>query len=343
MNFSHPHFAAPGCLWLAGTAPLAFAALCVYASHARTKQLRAIVGTESQGRLTRSHSPFRRALKNIFIMLVLAGIGLALARPQWGLQPQTTNLQGEDIMLILDCSKSMLTTDVRPNRLERARLAILDFIRSHPGGRIGLVAFAGQAFVQCPLTFDYDAFRECLMAVDEKTIPVQGTDIARALEEANKAMEKDARRKLMLLVTDGEDLERGGVEKARELAATGVTVYTVGVGTAEGRQIQITGDNGAPAFLHDDKGQAVTSRLDETTLRAIATVTGGTYEPLGALGQGLTRVRETIQFAADRSRNKNAQAAGIDRFHWFLATALVLMVGESLIGTRRRMSENSVV
>src|ERR1041385_8921104 len=218
MDFTHPHFAAPAWLLLAVLAPLAFGALCLFAARGRAKQLRRLAEPESQAALLRSHSRYRRALKNILIALVLAGIGLTLARPQWGRQKsQSTDLQGEDLMLILDCSKSMLTADARPNRLERARLANLDFVQSHPGGRVGLIAFAGQAFVQCPLTFDYDAFGECLMAVDAKTIPVQGTDLARALEEASKAMESGNRRKLMILVTDGEDLEHEGIQKARQL------------------------------------------------------------------------------------------------------------------------------
>jgi Ca-activated chloride channel family protein len=344
MDFSHPHFAAPAWLWLAVLAPLGFAALCVFAARGRARQLAMMAEVESHALLLRSHSRRRRVFKNILVALVLAGIGAALARPQWGRErSQTVDLQGEDLMLVLDCSKSMLTTDVRPNRLDRAKLAILDFVQSHPGGRVGLVAFAGQAFVQCPLTFDYEAFSECLMAVDAKTIPVQGTDLARALEESLKAMEKSSRRKLLILVTDGEDLEHEGVKKARELAAEGVVVYTVGVGTGEGKQVQVAADNGAgTAVLRDNTGQAVTSRLDENTLRAIAGVTGGDYQPLGSIGQGLARVRDAIQFGSGHGRKESLQAGGIDRFHWFLAAALLAMVVESLIGTRRRMRENAI-
>jgi Ca-activated chloride channel homolog len=339
MKFIDPQFAAPVWLWLAVLAPLAFALLAFYAARARARQIDAIAEPELQPRLLRSHSPRRRALKHCFIALCLMAAGLALARPQWGRQIQESDLEGEDIMLVLDCSKSMLATDVRPNRLARAKLAIMDFVQGRPGGRVGLVAFAGQAFVQCPLTFDYDAFRECLMAVDEKTIPVQGTDIARALDEASSAMEKDARRKLIILVTDGEDLERAGLQKARELAEAGVVVYAVGVGTTEGRTLEIVNERGALEVLRDAKGQAVVSRLDDTTLRAIAGVTGGTYQPLGTVGQGFIQIREALQSGSVRA-HRGAQTVGIDRFYWFVAAVLGLMVVESLIGTRRRMSEN---
>ena len=161
--------------------------------------------------LLRSHSPVSRVFKNLLLVLAVAGIGVALARPQWGETTEVSQALGEDILFVLDCSKSMLATDVQPNRLARAKYAILDFVQKHGRGRVGLVAFAGQAFLQCPLTFDYDAFREALMAVDEKTIPVPGTDIGRALDEGFRAMEKNDRRKFLVLVTDGEDLEKSGV------------------------------------------------------------------------------------------------------------------------------------
>jgi Ca-activated chloride channel family protein len=116
--------------------------------------------------LTRSHSKIRRAIKSIFLVLAVASIGLALARPQWGEQKITQESLGEDVIFILDCSRSMLARDVTPSRLQRARLSILDFVRGRGTGRVGLVAFAGNAFLQCPLTFDYSAFEETLMAVD---------------------------------------------------------------------------------------------------------------------------------------------------------------------------------
>jgi Ca-activated chloride channel family protein len=340
MDFTHPHFAAPAWLALAALAPLAFALLCVYATRARSKQLTLLAEPVLQARLLRSHSQMRRTLKNILLAMTLAAIGLALARPQWGQRVHAADFEGEDVMIVLDCSKSMLAMDIRPNRLERAKLAILDFVQSRPGGRVGLVAFAGQAFVQCPLTFDYDAFRECLLAVDERTIPVQGTDIARGLDEASKAMERDSRRKLIVLVTDGEDLEHAGIQKASELAETGVVVHTIGVGTGEGGILQFVGERGLPEIVRDAQGQPVTTRLDENTLRAVATATDGEYHLLGSMGQGLKELREAMRSGKARSGQAPSQAAGIDRFYWFVGAALILLMAESLIGTRRRLSEN---
>src|SRR5437588_4683453 len=163
----------------------------------------------------------------------------------------------------------MLATDVLPNRLQRAKIAILDFVQRQGHGRVGLVAFAGQAFLQCPLTFDYNAFEDALMAVDDKTIPILGTDVGRALDEARQAMDKTHPERVLVMITDGEDLEKGGVRAAEALAKQGVVVFCVGVGTPAGAEIRFLNEQGRAEVLQEN-GQTVHSRLDETTLRAIA-------------------------------------------------------------------------
>jgi Ca-activated chloride channel family protein len=338
MSFSHPHFAEPRWLWLAVLGPLTLFALQRYSAWARQRQLAQIAAPQFLGDLTRSHSPFRRALKNALLILAVAGIGLALARPQWGQQEEAGRLLGEDVIFILDCSRSMLATDVAPSRLQRAKLAILDFVQRRGRGRVGLVAFAGQAFLQCPLTFDYGGFQDALAAVDEKTIPIPGTDVGRGLDEAFRAMDPNSRRKLMVLITDGEDLEKGGVQTAAALAKKGVVVFTVGVGTPAGSEIQIINDEGKLELLHDTKGQIVVSRLDEPTLRKISESTTGSYYPLGPLGEGLAKVRMNVETMNTKSGSAPARKLGIDRFHVPVAAILLLLIGESLIGTRRRLS-----
>src|SRR6267142_2782169 len=231
MNFAHFHFAEPRWLWLAILGPLMVAVLQGYSAWARGKQLAQLAAPHFIEELTRSHSPARRALKHALLVLAVAGIGLAMARPQWGQREEAGQKLGEDVVFILDCSRSMLATDVTPNRLQRARLAILDFVHRRGRSRVGLVAFAGQAFLQCPLTFDYGAFQEALTIIDDKTIPVPGTDIGRALDEGVHALQKSERQKLLVVLTDGEDLEKGGVKAAESLAKQGVVIFTVGVGT----------------------------------------------------------------------------------------------------------------
>ena len=340
MDFTHPHFAEPRWLWLAVAAPVLVVLLHRYAAWARRRQMAGFAAPEVLQDLLRSHSPARRAGKNALLVLAVAGIGLALARPQWGETSEVTSALGEDILFLMDCSRSMLTEDVRPNRLARARLAVQDFVQQHGRGRVGLVAFAGQAFLQCPLTFDYNAFQEALMMIDDKTIPVAGTDIGRALEEGLAAMEKNERRKILVLLTDGEDLEKTGIKKAQELAAKGVVVFTIGIGTPNGGPIPVPREPGGVDLLRDSDGKTVESRLDEDTLRAIAESTKGTYQPLGSLGEGMNRVLRTVESSTFFPNLSQVRKLGVDRFHFLVAGVLLLLVVESLVGTRRKMRDN---
>jgi Ca-activated chloride channel family protein len=335
-DFTHPHFAEPRWLWLALLAPLTLLVLQRFSAWRRRQQLAAIAAPEFVKDLTASHSPLRRALKNVLLLCAVAGIGLALARPQWGEQEDAGHLLGQDLVFILDCSRSMLATDVSPNRLQRAKLTIMDFVQRHGRGRVGLVAFAGQAFLQCPLTFDYSAFEDSLSVIDDRTIPIPGTDIGRALDEGFRAMDQADRQKLLVLLTDGEDLEKGGVRVAESLAKEGVVVFTLGVGTPAGSEIQMVNELGKSELVHDSKGQVVLSRLDEATLRSIAQATKGAYYPLGPLGEGLAKVRLATESMSFDSGSTPARKLGMDRFHLPVAAVLVLLVAESLIGTRRR-------
>jgi Ca-activated chloride channel homolog len=302
----------------------------------RRQQLAQIASPRFTRELTASHSLARRRFKEFSLLLVFVFGGLALARPQWGELKSNSHWLGEDVVFVLDGSYSMLSADVRPDRLQRAKLAISDFVRTHGRGRVGLVVFAGSAFLQCPLTLDYDAFEDALAAVDEKTMPIPGTDIGRALQEANHAMAKDGRRKLVVLVTDGEDLEKSGLAVARRLGTNGLVVFTVGVGSPAGSEIQMRNPAGQLAVMRDAQGEVVHSRLDEKTLTAIAQATGGDYYPLGPLGEGLAKVRSAVETLDRSTELKHTRTRGIERFYWPVAILLVLLVAESLIGTRRR-------
>jgi Ca-activated chloride channel family protein len=276
-------------------------------------------------------------------ILAIAGMGVALARPQWGTQPETARSLGDDVLFLLDCSRSMLASDLRPNRLTRSKLAIMDFVRQQSLGRVGLVAFAGDAFLQCPLTFDYDAFNEALIAVDDQTIPVLGTDLGRALDEGFLAMEKNDRRKIMVLLTDGEDLEKSGVDTARKLGDQGVVIFSVGVGTRPGSPIQMTNALGVAEWLRDTQGRVVQSRLDEEVLSAIAQATRGAYQPLGAVGEGMRQIRRQLENTPDFLHYRPRRQLGIDRFHVFLVFVVVLLVVESLISTRKKSPAHGLV
>jgi Ca-activated chloride channel family protein len=339
MDWTNPHFAEPQWLWLAVLAPALLLLLFWRSARARSLQLEMVASREALSRLTRSHSPARRMVKNVLLVLAVLGVGLAMARPQWGELTEKGQTLGHDIIFVLDCSRSMLATDVSPNRLERARLAILDFMKGGNLGRVGLITFAGQAFIQCPLTFDYGAFQETLNTVDDKSIPVLGTDIGRALDEAFRASEKREGPKIVILITDGEDLEKGAIAKAEQLGKQNLVIFAIGVGTPAGSEVRVLGEQGRFELLRDQSGEVVVSRLDEPTLRKVANATGGAYFGLGSMGEGLMRVQSLLRDRSLKIGLAPAKKLGVERFHFPLAVVVLFLAAESLIGTRHKRRE----
>ena len=189
--------------------------------------------------LTQNVSVRRRQIKRILILAAVAALFVALARPQAGFEWKEVKRKGIDILMAVDTSKSMLATDVKPNRLERSKLGIMDFVSKLQGDRVGLIPFAGTAFLMCPLTLDYAAFRQSLDALDTEIIPRGGTDLASAIREAEFAFSNNANHKILVLVTDGEDLEGEALSAAKNAARKGLTIYTVGVGTPAGELIPL--------------------------------------------------------------------------------------------------------
>lgn len=287
-------------------------------------------------RLTQSVSPALRITKRILLIMAIASIFLALARPQVGFRWKEVKRKGIDILMAVDTSKSMLANDVRPNRLERSKMGIMDFVSKLEGDRVGLIPFSGTAFLMCPLTLDYDAFRQSLMALDTGIIPEVGTDLGNAIHEAEFAFSNKANHRILILITDGEDLEGQALAAAKEAAARGMTIYTVGVGTPAGELIPLDGPGKGGAFLKDEKGQVVKSRLDEKMLRQIAEATGGLYRPLGRQAEGLEAIyQQKLSLVPKQELAERMQRVPIDRFEWPLLFALVLLVIEFVIGDRR--------
>jgi len=286
-------------------------------------------------RLTESVSPARRMTKRILIILAIASIFLALARPQVGFRWEEVKRKGIDILMAVDTSKSMLANDVKPNRLERSKMGIMDFVSRLEGDRVGLIPFAGTAFLMCPLTLDYDAFKQSLMALDTGIIPKGGTDLASAIREAEFAFSNDANHRILVLISDGEDLEGEALTAAQEAAAKGMTIYTVGVGTPAGELIPVNKLGKGVSFVKDDKGQVVKSRLDDKMLRQIAKATGGLYEPLGRQAEGLEAIyKQKLSLVPKQELAERMRKVPIDRFEWPLLFALVLLVIEFIMGDR---------
>src|SRR5262245_48111833 len=291
-------------------------------------------------KLTSSISTSRKLAKRVLFTLGTAFVFIALARPQAGFEFQETHRKGLELLFAVDTSKSMLAQDVKPDRLTRAKLAVTDLVTKLNGDGVGLIAFAGSSFLQCPITLDYDAFRESLDALDVNVIPRGGTDIASAIHEAEAVFKtRTAADKILILITDGEDLGGEAITAAQSAGKNGVKIFTVGVGSTTGELVPVPSENGGTDFAKDENGRPVKSHLDETTLKKIAETTGGIYQPLGAQGEGLMNIYEQGLKSFTRQDLKAREARiPLEKFHWALLAALVCFIGELLIGNRRRTS-----
>ncbi len=332
MTFAQP-------LWLA--VGLAVCALLVLAfrlsGQARRRTLEKFAASHLLPQLTASMSPQLRLIKQILWVLAVAMLFTALARPQWGFYWEEIKRRGIDILIAVDTSKSMLAQDVKPDRLTRAKLAVNDLVDQIGGDRVGLIAFAGEAFLQCPLTLDHSAFLESLQALDTTIIPRGGTDVASAITEAEAAFVNEGQNhKILVLITDGEDLEGRALDVARDAAKQGVKIYTIGVGSSTGELVPVPDERGGVAFAKDENGNFVKSRLDEKMLRQIADVTGGSYEPLGSDGQGLIKVyNRDLKTLPQYDLSSRQQRVYYERFQWPLGLALALFIIELLLIERR--------
>jgi Ca-activated chloride channel family protein len=311
----------------------AVAAFCVWALRERERALAAFVEAPLLPVVVPELDRRRRRIRAGLATAAVATIVLALAGPKWGFHWEEVRRQGIDLVVAIDTSRSMLATDVTPNRLARAKLAVEDLLAELRGDRVGLVAFAGTAFVQCPLTLDRNAFRESLDAVEVGLIPRGGTNLTAALDTGLAAFEgRQANHQALVLITDGEDHE-GTLEQAIARAVErGIRVFTVGIGTSDGELIPLEGG----AYLKDRKGQVVKSRLGEETLKKIALDTGGVYLHAAGADLGLSGLyRDHIATMEKRELASTLERRYEQRYRLPLALGAALLVAEALVGERR--------
>lgn len=277
-------------------------------------------------------------LKAMLIILAVVFMIFALAGPRWGFQWQEVKRQGIDIIVAIDTSRSMLAQDVLPNRLERSKLAVKDLLELLQGDRIGLIAFAGSSFLQCPLTMDYGAFAIALNSIDTSIIPRGGTSIGSAIETATTAFEGKAKQyKALIMITDGEDHEGDPIKASEEADRQGIKIFCVGVGTREGELIPVVDEIGNRSFLKDREGQVVKSRLDETTLQKIALNTGGGYVRASGAEYGLDIIyKEKIAAMEKRDIESKLQKRYEERYQIPAAIALCILCLQALLGERKR-------
>jgi len=274
-------------------------------------------------------------------------LAMALSRPQFGTRVETVRRQGQDVIVALDVSRSMYAEDLTPNRLERAKIEAGRIVQRLDGDRIGLVAFAGDAFVQSPLTTDYGAAMMFLAAMDPNLMSTQGTDLRKAVDVAVEALaETPPDNRILVLVTDGEDHEGGVAEAIATAAEANVTVHAVGVGSAEGVPLPDVGDDGVRrGFRRDEAGAVITTRLNETALQDMALQTGGRYYRIGQGGGGLAQLAARIETGGGREVESREVTQFEEQYQILLGTALILLVVEFMLpeARRRRVRRNKEV
>jgi len=308
-----------------------------FAEKERQKAISTFGNSQLMKSLTKSLSLAKRKIKIGLIFLALFLLILSIARPQIGSKLRMAKKEGIDLMLALDTSKSMLVEDIKPNRLISAKIAAADLIKKLRGDRIGIIAFAGTGFVQCPLTTDYSAAKMFLDNIDSELIPQPGTAIGEAIRLASKSfLAKASKQKALILLTDGEDHQSDPIEAAKEAAKKNVRVYTIGLGSLSGEPIPERDSRGnIIGHKKDKKDNIVLSRLDEETLKEIAKITGGKYFRATSGGAELDRIFEEISGLEKSELESRFYTDYEERFQYFLIFAFAFLVAEFFISERK--------
>ena len=323
--FAHPQY-----LLLLLLIPFGFVGLALWMG-ARRRRLRKLGDEALVNELMPSWSRSKRWVRAVVYSLAFFFFVIGLSRPQIGAKLKEFKVKGAEIMIALDVSNSMLAQDYSPNRLERAKLAISRITDRLQGDRVGLIIFAGSSFVQLPITTDYVSAKMFLSNISTESIPIQGTAIGDAINTAIRSFSAQSENsRAIIVITDGENHEDDAVAAAAQAAESGVKVYTIGVGSADGQPIPMEG-----GLLRDKEGNIVVTKLDEETLKEIAQAGGGAYVHAGNDEFGLGPIISEIKKMQEEEYNSVVFEEYDEQFMYFLGIALALFTIEILIGERR--------
>lgn len=334
MRFEYPEY-----LFGLVLTTLVLALFYLWAGYRRRRTLEKMVNKDFIEELSQSYDPVKRAFKTFIIVVGVFFALLSLLRPQYGYHWEEVKRKGLDIIIALDTSKSMLAQDVKPNRLDRSKLAIIDLVKKLKGDRIGLIAFSGTSFLQCPLTVDYNGFLMSLDSINVDTIPYGGTKIANAIEDAISAFKTGAKNhKVLIFITDGEDHGRDPI-KAVELAkSSGIRIFCIGIGSKEGELIPVKDEKGNVSFLKDKQGGVVKTKLDEDILKKIALGTNGSYIRATATEFGLDILyAEKISKLEKNEIDVKMKKRYEERYQIPLFIAFCLILAEICISDRKKI------
>jgi len=329
------HFANPYLLhWLWALLPLS--GIMVYGILRRKKILGLFAKADILPVIAPKFDPRRSWLKVFFIVIAFGFALIALAGPQMGFKWEKTSQKGVDIMIALDCSKSMLAQDIKPNRLERAKREIIDLMRMMQSDRAGLVAFSGKAILQCPLTLDHETFNIFLKVLNPGFLPIGGTNLGDAINECYKGFEKESdTQKAIIIITDGENTSGDVEETAKLMAKEGIKIFCIGVGDIAGAPIP----DEKGGFIKDDQGNIILSKIDEAGLKKIADLTEGLYVRSVAGDMDLDMIyKDKILGTMERKTlTSGKKKVWENRFQWFLFPAIILLLMELALSSKRRI------
>lgn len=326
-------FARPDILWaMALVMPLLIGFLW-WTWRERQKLITQFIQARLLPTLTVGVSKPRQKLRLILLSSAVALTLIALSRPQWGFGYQEVKQRGLDIVIGIDTSRSMLAEDVSPNRLQKAKLAAQDLRQLAKSDRMGLVAFAGSAFLQMPMSLDENAFRQHLEALDTRLLPQGGTALAEAIQTARTAFKEagEENHRALVLFTDGEDHDGQAIEAAAQAAKEGLVVFTIGLGSPNGELIPVRDAKGRVDFIKDENGNAVKSRLNESLLQDIAKAGKGFYLHLAGAGGMEMLYERGLAPLPKRDLQATMMRRYFERFQWFLAAACLLLIAELFI------------
>lgn len=278
----------------------------------------------------------RRRKRHKFILLLI-GLGcivVAMARPQFGSKLREMSGEGVELMFVVDVSNSMLAEDLEPNRLERTKFAITRIMERLSQDKVGLIVFAGDAYVQLPITADYTAARSFVQQISPTMVTMQGTAIGSAIELAVSSFSSGSEgSRVIILVSDGENHEDDAVAAAKAASDKGVTIYAVGVGTPEGQGIMLGGD-----YIRDEEGNVVLSKLDEASLRQVALVTGGAYITASKQSMGLEEIIAKVRETEKTSFTTQIYEEFDEQFQYPLAAGLIfILLGFAMLERKSRI------
>ena len=323
-------------------------ALYVYAFARKRQALRAFMEPLLMSAMLPGHSRARQWLKALCMTGAVAALVLALMQPQWGIDSQNIPRRGRDLIVLLDVSLSMKAQDVLPNRLEQAKRAVrtlVDYLQKTGGHRLGLVAFAGRASLQSPMTMDYPFFLKRLDEVDTETVIRNGTSIGSAIRQVLEGFRKiEYEYTDLIILTDGEDHNSFPLDAARLAAAQRMNLYTVGIGDAsQGHLVPVKWTEEGLPFFAKYRGQAVMSQMNQSLLLEMARVTNGEYLAGGTREVPLDRLyREVIADKPRRSIEVSEREHLIDRYYWFVLAAIILLATDMLLRERKVPLEGQI-